>query len=303
MKRTKTLSVIIPNFNGRKLLEAYIPSIYAALQKLPNSYEFIVVDDHSNDDSQEFLKTQYPDIKLLINSCNKGFAHTCNAGFEQAQGELILLLNSDIKLTDSYIQKCLPYFDDEQTFAVMGRAIDNTSTAQTTGLLYRITALKIKRNIKSSTPQTEFLSGANLLLNREKLKLLGGFDPIFSPFYFEDDDLSLRAKKMAWTSYFEAQAICYHLGSHTIRENTAKRKIKITYFRNKMLLQALHNPQYLGLDTSFILLFLLQVLPKFLIGKFWIMQSFYQLMQQRKAIQKSKQTFQTLRAAVQQAAR
>ena len=76
------LSVILPNYNGRQLLQRNLPSLFTALKGL--EHEVIVVDDCSGDDSVSFLQQHYPQITLIQNPHNLGFSATCNAGIKAA---------------------------------------------------------------------------------------------------------------------------------------------------------------------------------------------------------------------------
>ena len=88
-----------------------------------------------------------------------------------------------------------------------------------------------------------YLSGANALVRREKLLLLNGFDEIFSPFYVEDYELSLRAWRLGWKCYYEHFAVCRHRISATILTANKKQFVRTIYNRNKMYLHAIHFAQ------------------------------------------------------------
>ena len=79
----KSISVILPNFNGKDLLEEFIPSIFEALHFSNLEYEFIVIDDHSTDNSVAFMQQQFPAIIIIENKSNKGFSYSCNKGIEK----------------------------------------------------------------------------------------------------------------------------------------------------------------------------------------------------------------------------
>lgn len=270
----EVLTVLIPNYNGKGLLKQFLPSIFDALAYANVSYEFIVVDDCSTDDSVSFLASNYPEITVLENSTNQGFALTCNKGIAAASGEKLLLLNSDIKLDPSYIKTCLDRFKGDKTFAVSGIAKDNSLRPQRTGVLFSKGFCSIKKKKNTDSNETHFVSGANSMFDTQKLKQIGGFNPIYSPYYFEDDDLSMRAHKRGWKSFFVKEAECLHLGAHTIKTCSQKKKIKEIYFRNKFIFNHLHSssPQYLYNIKSFSV----SVLPRLLIGQFWIWNSFFE---------------------------
>lgn len=274
------LSVILPNFNGRKLLESFLPFTIQALENSGISYEFIIVDDCSTDDSREFIAENYPQIKFLENASNQGFSYSCNRGIQEAKNQLVFLINSDIKLSPEYFEGQLEYFDDPETFGVMGKILNGDGSKVEIGAKiprwmgkYLKTDLQYLPNTNSKKAPTLFLSGANALIDRQKLIELGGFDELFSPFYSEDLDLGIRAWRMGWKCYFHEQSTCYHLGSATMKSQIQKERIKTIYFRNRMLFHAIH------LDTKDLMLWkaqtiLLDVMPKLLLGKTWIWKSF-----------------------------
>ncbi|RZL46122.1 MAG: glycosyltransferase, partial [Pedobacter sp.] len=196
----RSISIIIPNYNGKHLLEKYLPSVFLAAENAKTEFEIIVIDDGSKDNSVAFIKSEYPYVKLLINDSNRGFSFTCNHGIRESKHELILLLNSDVKLDPDYFAAQWKYFDHKDTFGVMSRimSFDESRIEDSARLLY-YSGCRIKANkfYYNETPEdqnvyTAYLSGANALVDAKKLKELGGFDEIFSPFSSEDFDLSLR---------------------------------------------------------------------------------------------------------------
>ncbi len=243
-----SISVVIPNYNGKHLLEANLPSVFSALKFAQINYEVIVIDDASTDDSIVFIQQQYPDIKLLVNESNKGFSPTINKGIFAAQHELILALNSDVKLSENYFIDQLKYFEAPDTFGVMGKIIDLNGAEIQDGAKYPKTSVKGIKTTINYIPLTEiqemwlpsfFLSGANALMNREKLWQLGGFDELYAPYYYEDADLGIRAWRVGWKCYFEPKSICMHAISSTIGKLKSE-KVKIIIERNRIILNRLH---------------------------------------------------------------
>ena len=84
MEFTKSISIIIPNYNGKHLLQEYLPYTYEVIIAAGVDYEVIIVDDGSKDDSVEFIKANYPEVKLVVNQENRGFSFSCNRGVEIA---------------------------------------------------------------------------------------------------------------------------------------------------------------------------------------------------------------------------
>jgi GT2 family glycosyltransferase len=243
----KSISVVIPNYNGRDLLLRNVPSIYATLQKASVSYELIIVDDASTDDSVSVLKENFAEIIVLINKKNSGFSPTINRGIKIAKNELVLLLNSDVLLTPDYFKHLFQYFDKEDTFGVSGRFIglNDEKIQEAAKYPFLSSSKKIQPyNFYVENPSawipTLYLCGGCALIDRVKLQALQGFDEIYAPFYMEDTDLSIRAWRAGWKCYYEHEAVCKHPASTTIKKFHKERRVWVTTQRNKLILHSLH---------------------------------------------------------------
>jgi GT2 family glycosyltransferase len=298
---SKGISVVIPNYNGRDLLEEILPSLILALKNASLPYEIIVSDDFSTDESLSFLKTQYPDIALICNVVNLGFSPTINKGIFATQYDYVLLLNSDVKLSPDYLKPLLRYFDLKDTFGVMGRIVgwedDNIQDAakfpsfhgakiKTSGNYY------LKNPGENDRLYSMYLSGANAFVSREKLQALGGFNEIFTPFYVEDFELSLRAWRLGWKCYYDHTAICRHRVSITIKSKNKKSYINTIYYRNKMFLHAMH------LQGISKLLWYIQLIPETFIrlvtARWYYFQALKMFFSQQKEMKKSIDAFHLL---------
>ena len=113
----KSASVVIPNWNGRDLLEKYIPSIIEALADHPGN-EILVVDNGSEDGSAEFLRERFPSVRVLALDRNLGFGGGSNAGFRAAANDIVVLLNSDMRVERDFLAPLLEAFTDETIFSV-----------------------------------------------------------------------------------------------------------------------------------------------------------------------------------------
>ncbi|MBX2894986.1 MAG: glycosyltransferase [Cyclobacteriaceae bacterium] len=247
--KPKGISVVIPNYNGINLFPQTLPSLFKALATCGQPYEVIIVDDCSTDNSVNYLKENYPQISVLVNEVNKGFAPTINRGGFHAKHELLFLLNSDIKLEPNYFEPLLPYFDKPDTFGVMGRIINWDNDGIQDGAkfpTFRWAKIKTFTNYLQLQPEvkaglyTMYLSGAEALVSKEKFLRLGGFDEIFTPYYIEDYELSLRAWRLGWNCYYEHSAVCRHKTSSSIKLKSKKKQIQTIYYRNKLFLHAIH---------------------------------------------------------------
>lgn len=302
MASKKSVSIIIPNYNGKYLLEAYLSDTILAAEKAGIKYEIIVVDDCSDDESVSYIRTTFPQIKLLCNDENKGFSYSCNQGLKVAAYDLVLMLNSDVKLTPDYFEHQWRYFEKDDTFGVMGRIMSvDRKTIEDAARYIDINGAKIKatkffysKNPKDFIPTT-YLSGANALIDRKKLLEMGGFDEIFSPFYSEDFELGLRAWRLRWKCYYEHKSVCYHHVMASTSKYKTKNWVKYIYYRNKFLLHAIHH-NGAQLYLWYLQLVFLEVIPKLLLGRFWILKSYIAVINHSNEIKKSKRKLALLMA-------
>ena len=299
---TEGISVVIPNYNGSHLLAQTLPTVLLALVQSSKQYEVIVVDDCSTDDSVPYLQCNYPLIKIIKNSKNSGFSVTANAGIFSALYNKVLLLNSDVKLEVDYFDRQLTYFNNPNTFGVMGRIIGwDDEHIQDAAKYPKMQGSKIKTNgnyyLKNEDDMkdgifTTYLSGANALFDTKKFKQIGGFDELFSPFYAEDTELSLRAWRLGWTCYYDHFSVCRHKTSATISTSQRKNFVNCIYDRNKMYLHAIHLQ---GWQKA---LWLLQLIPetflRLITFRWHYLKSVYIFATTQKKIALSRQRFKAL---------
>lgn len=298
----KSVSIVIPNYNGKHLLEKYLPSVFTAAENAQTIFEVLVIDDGSKDDSIDFIKSNYPNVKLLINDKNRGFSYTCNHGIREAQYELILLLNSDVKLAPDYFEHQWKYFAKPDTFGVMARimSFDDSRIEDAARFLYyngcRIKANKFyySENPNDEHVYTAYLSGANALVDAKKLKELDGFDEIYSPFSSEDFDLSLRAWQLGWKCYYEHQSYCFHHVSGSTKTQIKSNFIKKVYYRNRYVLQSIHLQGIRSKLWPFQQI-VSELLPKLLTGKVWVLDSYKDYLAHKEAILSSRKRLADLK--------
>lgn len=243
----KSISVVIPNYNGSKLLEQNLPSVYEALNNAKTDFEIIITDDCSTDSSVAFIRQNYPLVRLIINDKNQGFSASCNRGIEIAEKDLVLLLNTDIELNNHFFESQFIYFELPDTFGVMSKIIGaKNGETQDTARFLKYSGFKIKANNfyhlenEDFLTPTAYLSGANALIDAKKLKDIGGFDEIFSPFYCEDFELGLRAWRLGWKCYYDPKSYCVHDHSSTTKNYRTRNWVKAIFFRNRLFVHAIH---------------------------------------------------------------
>ena len=129
----RNASIVIPNWNGRELLEKYLPSVVAACTA---DDEVIVVDNASTDGSAEFLRRHFPQVRVLQMDRNLGFGGGSNAGVQAARNRVVVLLNNDMRATPGFLSALLAGFTDEAVFAVSSQIFfsDPNRRREETGL-------------------------------------------------------------------------------------------------------------------------------------------------------------------------
>jgi GT2 family glycosyltransferase len=244
-----SISVILPNYNGRSLLLSNIPSIVIALENAKCDYEVIVVDDCSTDDSVDMLKKDFPFVKVIVNEINQGFSYTCNKGIFAAKNSILCIVNTDVTFTPDYFTNGIRYFDDENIFALKGNIVNYQNNINEIVSIEKTAQLFIKRGLLRFDKKVEYvpdsftgeiggqfvLLGCCFMCSREKALELKGFDEIYSPFYWEDSDLALRALRKGFKLIYEPSCVVYHKTSSTIPNYRSSTKIKLTSNRNKFI--------------------------------------------------------------------
>jgi GT2 family glycosyltransferase len=247
------VSIVIPTWNGRPLLERFLPSVLAAAAHYREvagaAVEVLVVDDGSRDDTALWLSRAHPGAaELLIKKRNEGFAHACNTGFAHARHPAVFLLNNDVEVEREAIAPAVRHLAAPDVFAVACLTTDMASgRASGVGKLGSFSRgfLRVHDSYMPNRPGARdllaiFASGGASAFSREKLAELGGFDTLYAPFYWEDVELSYRAWKRGWRVLFEPESRVRHQVSSTIGEHFAARSVAAVRHRNRLLAHWVH---------------------------------------------------------------
>lgn len=232
MKNYK-VSVIIPNFNGEKLLEKNLPEVINASKNTENKiYEIIIVDDGSDDGSVKLLTKNFPEIKLIKHKINRGFSAAVNTGARMAKGNLILLLNNDVIPSPDFLAPAIKHFDDERVFAV---SLHEKGYGYARGS-FSAGYIQLAMGEESKTVHPSFyVSGGSGIFRRSIWMELGGMDEkLLSPFYWEDIDLGYRAEKRGYINLWEPESKVTHNHESTIGE-FSKNYVQRIRERNQLL--------------------------------------------------------------------
>jgi GT2 family glycosyltransferase len=250
MNYRKGISVVIPNYNGRYLLEENLPSLYDALKNAKLPIEIIVSDDCSTDDSIDFLKLHYPSIQIVSTTENSGFPTTCNIGIAEAEYGYTCIVNTDVTFKNDYFQNSIKYFNNTNLFAVKGDIInyrehydDVFDTNKDIVVYFKGGYIRFKNKDISGSLEYDYVAvllGCCFICRTELLKNLGGFDEIFSPYYREDLDLAMRAFEHGYEILYVPDCPVYHKIGSTIERTQSSIKKQLIAKRNKFLLTWKH---------------------------------------------------------------
>src|SRR5579862_2168495 len=235
-------TVVIPNWNGRDLLEKYLPSVEAALAGNAAN-EIIVVDNGSSDGSAEFLQHNFPRVKTLALERNLGFGGGSNAGIRAAANDIVILLNSDMRVDPGFLAPLLAGFSDEKVFAVSCQIFlsDPTKRREETGLTegrWQRGALRVGHRADEEVNELFpcfYGGGGSCAFDRRKMLELGAFDPLYEPFYLEDTDLGYLAWKRGWKVLYQPASIVYHEHRGTIGKKFRADEIAAVLKKNFIL--------------------------------------------------------------------
>lgn len=263
------LSIIIVGYNTKNYILNCLNSIYNI-----NHYvdlETIIVDNDSSDDSETVIKKSYPKVKWINMGYNSGFSRANNAGIKEAKGEFILILNPDTIVKEAFFQKFISFYeknDKPLNLGLLGcriKTIDGkellvgskrgfpsiSKQILVNPMLFKLN--KIFKFVKSESydankmhsinHEVDYLSGACLLIQKNKVidnDLLMDEDFFL---YSEDVDWSFRVKKAGFKNYFCAEVEVYHINSGATESLKDKKFCQIMLSR-LLLIQKIYGTLY-----------------------------------------------------------
>lgn len=237
------INILIPNYNGEELLRKNLPAVYGSVKyfesKTKDQVEVIVIDDASDDESVEFLKSQRENITLIENEKNTGFAASVNKGVLHSKGEILVLLNSDVRPQKEFLVPLLSHFKDQNVFAVgcMDKSIEGEKIIlRGRGIGKWEKGFLVHRRGEVNKTNTLWVSGGSGAFRRSVWNKIGGFNQLYYPFYWEDIDLSYRALKLGFKLIFEPKSIVLHEHeAGVIRKKYSPFQIKTVSYKNQFI--------------------------------------------------------------------
>lgn len=240
------IAVVILNWNGKDLLEKFLPSILLYSEEA----KVYVADNHSSDDSVKFLERNFPQVHVIQNTSNNGYAGGYNEALKQVSEEIIVLLNSDVEVTSSWLAPILEVFQQEAEVAAIQPKIldykrkDHFEYAGAAGgyldqFGYPYCRGRIFQNMEEDNGQYDndaeifWASGACLAIRNSVYQEVGGLDEDFFA-HQEEIDLCWRIQNMGYRIKYAADSVVYHVGGATLSSMDPRK----TYynFRNGLFL-------------------------------------------------------------------
>lgn len=281
MNLTSKIAVIILNWNGKSLLEEFLPSVIHH----SNQAKIYVADNNSTDDSMVFLQNNYPDIKIIRNSKNFGYAKGYNEALKYVNEPYFVLLNSDVKVSEHWLIPMLEIFENEPKTAVLqpkildykskdffeyagaaGGFIDKYAFPFCRGRIF--STIEKDTNQYDKITEIFWASGACLFIRKEIFEQFGGFDEDFFA-HQEEIDLCWRIQNKNFKIKYIPHSVVYHVGGATLQENSPQKTF--LNFRNSLYTLLKNHPKKGLFFTFFIRLcldgiagihFLLKIKPK-----------------------------------------
>jgi len=242
---SRLASIVILNWNGRDLLAQGLPSVIDAVLHDGLPHEILLVDNGSRDGSADYVRTAFPQVRVLELPDNRGFAHGNNAGVRAARHDIVVLLNNDMIVDPGFLRPLLDGFGPN-TFAVSSQirnqdpAVMREETGWTSAVFRRGFLDYTHRDVNGqelSRPCYPVLwaGGGSSAFHRTRFLALGGFHEIYSPAYVEDTDLSFRAWQAGWEVLFAPRSVVYHKRRATTLALFTQEELQALIERNRLL--------------------------------------------------------------------
>ncbi|MBP6576527.1 MAG: glycosyltransferase family 2 protein [Chryseobacterium sp.] len=247
-----TVAIAILNWNGKNWLEKFLPSVISHSIEA----EIFVIDNASTDDSVQFLKSNFPSVKIIQNNSNSGFAKGYNDGLKSIKADIFCLLNSDVEVTENWISPITKLFSEDQNIAAIqpkildynqkdkfefagagGGLIDNLGYPYCRGRIFD--DIEFDKGQYDDETEIFWASGCSLFIRSDDFWKMNGFDGRFFA-HQEEIDLCWRLKNAGRKIFYTGKSKVYHVGGGTLNKQNPQK----TYlnFRNNLTMMLKNLP-------------------------------------------------------------
>ena len=257
------ISIVIPVYGQTKYTLACLESI--AKSTSIHTYEIIIIDDFSPDDSYNTLETQISGVKLIKNAENKGFIQSCNIGAQQSSGEYLYFLNNDTLIQDGSIDALVGTFNDFPGTGLVGSKLlyPDGVLQEAGGILWQDgSAWNFGRYQDASLPvynyarEVDYCSGASIMIPKKLFADIGGFDIYYAPAYCEDSDIALKIRALGYRVIYQPFSTITHYEGTSSGTDTSQGIKSYQIENSKKLFErwkstlASHSPNGLNADNE-----------------------------------------------------
>ncbi len=238
-------AIVILNWNGKSFLERFLPSVIHTA----NGAQVIVADNASTDDSISFLRTHFPEVKIIQNDSNGGFAKGYNDALKQVDAKYYVLLNSDIEPAENWLEPLVEIMKDETVAGCQPKvlAYDRKTHFEHAGAsggfmdinYFPFCRGRILTDVEEDNGQYDggqevfWATGACLMIRANCFHEVGGFDEDFFA-HMEEIDLCWRLKRKNYRFIIEPKSVVYHVGGGTLPYNSPRKTF--LNFRNSLFM-------------------------------------------------------------------
>jgi len=238
------VSVIIPNWNASEYVEKCLNALGETTY---NPWELIFVDNGSADDSLDRARSLCPQARFICNETNLGFSIACNQGFHQANGSVVVFLNVDTEVEPNWLEPLVSAFQNDRSAALVGSRLllPGGEKIQAEGGLFVANGLAIHpeygQEASADAPPVEsvlYSAGAALAARKDFLDYFGGFDEGFSPAYYEDTDLAIKAYRLGFKNLVARESRVVHHETYATKKSSPE--YSYLYHRSRLRFVWLH---------------------------------------------------------------
>lgn len=246
------VAVVILNYNGKHFLEEFLPSVL----RFSSKHKVIVADNNSSDDSISFLKTKFPNVEIVQNPINTGFAQGYNDALKHVSAEYYVLLNSDVEVTENWIDSIISLMDSNEKIAACqpkildyknknafeyagaaGGYIDKYGYPFCRGRVFN--SLEEDRSQYNNSKEVFWATGACMFVRSKAYWEVNGFDGDYFA-HMEEIDLCWRLKNIGYSVYVEPKSTVFHLGGGTLNKLSSRKTF--LNFRNNLTTLTKNHP-------------------------------------------------------------
>lgn len=238
-----SVDVIIPNYNGSNLIEKNLPKVIESHSGYKG--KIIIVDDGSNIFDKQRLREFVENlndkkVELVEHVSNKGFASAINTGVWKSTADFVVLLNSDVVPYPNFLRPLIERMKTNDLMFGVGACDKSFESGKFVrrgrGVGYWKGGMVHHAKGDINKKDTFWISGGSCIIRRELFKYLGGMDEIYNPFYWEDIDLSFRARKSGYLIEFCSDSIVEHYHAEgAIKKGFEKKNITTIAYRNQFI--------------------------------------------------------------------